>query len=87
VNRDPAKNTQLLAQAIPALSLPVGANPCQNNALSGKQFNMPAQFADKARWPRSVPNNVPEWRHSDISKVAYPFIYQLFDQIISISNQ
>jgi len=83
VAADPAKNTQLLAQAIPALSLPVGAK--FTTAFDNQNYNMPAQFADKTRWPRSVPNNVPEWRHSDISKVAYPFIYKLFNQIISMT--
>jgi hypothetical protein len=83
----PANNAQILAQAIPALSLPVGANKC-TQILSARQFNMPALFADQTRWPRGNPDNAPPtWKHSDINSVAYPFLYKLFNQIVSISQQ
>jgi len=88
---DPAKNTQLLAQAIPALSLPVGANPCQNRLLSEKQFNMPVSFTDSSYWPSDrgikLDSGTPNWHHNDISQVAYPYLYRLFNQLVSISNQ
>jgi hypothetical protein len=89
VAANPAKKAQLLVQAIPALSLPVGANPCQNSALSGKQFNMPAQFVDSTHWPRDQQSGtgIPLWLHSDIDNVAYPYLYKLFKQIVLISQQ
>jgi hypothetical protein len=86
---DPVKRNQLLAEAIPALSKPVGANPCGNNALSGKQVNMATQFADSAHWPRDKQEGtrIPFWCHSDMDQIAYPFIYKLYNQLVSISNQ
>jgi hypothetical protein len=85
---DPAKRAQLLAEAIPALSLPVGANPCQNNALLGKQFNMPEQFVAPAHWPRPVGiGELPKWWHSDMDQVAYPYLYMFYNKLVSISNQ
>ena len=85
ITSDPTKRTQLLAEAIPALSLPVGAN--ETSALGSRNFNMPALFTDGVHWPRNIPNNVPEWRHSDIDNIAYPYIYKLFNQLVFISNQ
>ena len=82
---DPAKNAQLLCQAIPALSLPVGAK--ETTRFENRNYNMPTLFADEMHWPRTVPNGVPEWRHSDFDNVAYPFIYGVFNRIISISSQ
>jgi hypothetical protein len=87
---DPAKNTQLLAQAIPALSLPVGANFCKNRLLSDKQFNMP-QIINESNWPvdRGIDQGtgVPIWHHSDVAQVAFPYLYKVFIQLVSISNQ
>jgi hypothetical protein len=87
---DSAKRAQLLAEAIPALSLPVGANTC-GNILSGKQFNMPIQFVDAAHWPsdRGVNSSsgIPNWHHSDMDQVAYPYLYKFYYKLVSISNQ
>lgn len=87
VAADSAKNTQLLAQAIPALSKPVGAN--FTTAFDDQNYNMPAQFADAAHWPRIIdePSQLPTWHHSDVGQVAYPYLYKLFNQLVSISNQ
>jgi hypothetical protein len=89
VAADQVKNAQLLAEMIPALSKPVGANPCGNNALSGKQFNMATEFADEDHWPtvRGANNHVPKWWHSDMGQVAYPYLYKLYNRLVSISNQ
>jgi hypothetical protein len=89
VASDPVKRNQLLAETIPALSKPVGANPCQNRFLSGKQFDMPAQFANPAHWPRppQVGINTPVWHHSDMDQVAYPYLYNFYHQLVTISNQ
>jgi hypothetical protein len=81
-----ANRAQLLAEAIPALSLPVGANLC-TKILAAKQFNMPAQFANIINWPRSVEKNgVPDWHHSDMDQVAYPFIYSFYNRLVLITN-
>ena len=86
---DSVKRNQLLAEAIPALSKPVGANLCQNGILSDKQFNMPNEFADEDHWPnaRGANNNVPKWWHSDFGQVAYPYTYRFYNALSSISNQ
>jgi hypothetical protein len=78
----------LLAEAIPALSLPVGANRVTNFGTEGiNQFNMPAQFADPNNWPRSPVGGVAPWHHSDMHDVAYPFIYKFYNQLVNTYNQ
>jgi len=87
---DPVKRNQLLAEAIPALSKPVGANPCQNNAILGKQFNMPTQFVPNPdNWPhgKQEGTGIALWHHSDMDQIAYPYLYKLYKQLVSISNQ
>jgi hypothetical protein len=84
---DPAKAAQLLAEATPALSLPVGAN--RTSRLEEKNFNMPTQFANSAHWPRDKQQgtDIPFWYHSDMGQIAYPYIYKLYNQLVSITNQ
>jgi hypothetical protein len=86
---DPANRAQLLAQAIPALTLPAGANST-SAFVKVKNFNMPAQFADAKHWPSArgidLPSSMPKWLHSDMNDVAYPYVHKLFDQIITISQ-
>jgi len=78
---------QLLAEAIPALSLPVGAHQCFN-IPSNKQFDMAQVFANQNNWPRSVNDSgIPNWHHSDMDQIAYPYLYPLYNQLVSISNQ
>ena len=88
VASDPVKCNQLLAEMIPALSLPAGANHC-GNLLSGRQFNMPEQFIANDQWPRAPKPGMetPVWWHSDMDQVAYPYLYKLYNQLVSISNQ
>lgn len=85
----PDKNAQLLAQAIPALSLPVGSK--LTTAFDNQNYNMPAQFVNGTHWPADrgivLSSGVPNWHHSDISQVAYPYVYKLFNQLVLISNQ
>jgi hypothetical protein len=77
----------LLAEAIPALSKPVGAN--NTSALDDRNFNMPEQFVDSGYWPRppKVGVDTPVWRHSDMDQVAYPFLYRFYNKLVSVSNQ
>jgi hypothetical protein len=83
-----AHRDQLLAQAIPALTLPVGANSTPAFAPE-KNYNMPDLYADKLHWPRGSVEitEVPEWHHGDARDVAYVFIYSLFNEILTISNE
>jgi VCBS repeat-containing protein len=84
---DPIKRNQLLAEAIPALSLPAGANKTAN-FTSGRNYNLPTQFADTIHWPRRRDeHDVRLWLHSDVHDVAYLYQYKLFDKLVSISNQ
>ena len=84
---DPVKRNQLLAEAIPALSKPVGAN--RATALNNNQFNMATQFADSAHWPRGpkIGTDIPDWHHSDMDQIAYQYLYKLYNQLVSNSNQ
>ena len=65
---------KFLADAIPATSFAAGANPIQNDAVSG---NINYETCKTTVWPR------PErkWWHSDMKNVAYFFTWQLFHRI------
>ena len=76
--------SQLLAEAIPAQSLPVGAN--ETTALEDRNYNLPVRFADPG-WPRSIKNGVREWRHSDLREIAYLYQSRFWDTLVSISQQ
>lgn len=88
VAADPVKRAQLLAEAIPALSLPVGANETAS-LPSGRNHNMTAQYADQTHWPRGNkdPFEIPDWRHSDIREVSYLYLHRFYHQLVTISNQ
>jgi hypothetical protein len=90
----------LLAEAIPALSLPVGANIINSIPHSGPnnvEFNMPAAFVipngSSYFWPSERPidtdvtPNLPSWHHSDMHDVAYPYTYNFYNQLANISKQ
>jgi hypothetical protein len=79
------KRNQLLAEMIPALSLPVGANETTGLRI-GRNHNMPVLYADKVHWPRDKTDQIPNWHHSDMRDVAYPFVNTLYDQLVSLSN-
>ena len=83
------KRIQLLAQAIPSLSTPVGQKPLLSLQQGGRNYNMPDAFVvDKDKWPRGKNLlEVPIWLHSDAKSVAYFYCFGLFDAIIQISNQ
>lgn len=78
-----ANRNRLLADAVPALTLPVGANAV---ALLGatRNFDMEAEFQNG--WPLTRPSFGPEarkWYHSDFREVAYTFTWKLFDKLVS----
>jgi hypothetical protein len=91
---DPVKRSQILNEAIPALSLAVGANPLAFSTLpSTRQYNMPAEFATAAQWPsvRGVNNTtgvaVPNWHHSDMREVAYLYLARFYVKLSALTNQ
>lgn len=87
---DPVKRVQLLSQAIPALSTPVGQKNLASLAEAGRNYNMPEMFISQGHWPRDFDQNLPllrMWWHSDIREVAYLYCFGVFDAITQISNQ
>jgi hypothetical protein len=80
---------QLLAEAIPALSLPVGSGNTSifNTFGSVRNFNMPALYVpNPIGWPNGESSSTPNWYHSNMREVAYPFLWPLYDQFVTISN-
>ena len=76
---------QLLAEMIPALSLPVGAN--HTSELYGQNYDMPIEFVEDGKWPRPREGGLLVWKHSDAKDVAYFYVNELFKKITEISNQ
>lgn len=76
---------RLLADAMPSLTLPAGANKLliENKMQEENNFNMQVVFKNENQdWPagRGLDSN---WRHSDIRNVSYPYIYNLFDRFVT----
>ena len=82
-----ANRDRILSDAIPALTLPAGANHVDKFAPQNgddKNFNMQASF--ETDWPATRLANDREknnWHHSDFDYVAYPFTHKLFDEIVN----
>lgn len=72
--------SQLLADAIPALSNPAGRNALTNNVVCGNE-NMagfrPGTY-QQGLWPDK--NN--RWCHSDIKTMPYLFVWEVFETIV-----
>jgi hypothetical protein len=88
---------QLLAEAIPALSQPIGATPASAFAPNGlgkandHNFNIPLLYVDPSHWPSSRPfdavKDVPAWYHSDMHDVAYAYMFTFYDELVDIASQ
>ena len=85
----------ILSAAIPALTLPIGANYDTNLDLEfGGTRNFDMQSSYENGWPlgRGKPQYPPgtsdfgEWHHSDVRIVAYTFTYPLFNNIVTLGN-
>ncbi len=81
-----AHRNRILSDAIPAITLPTGANPVPRFQASDRNIDM--QTLENG-WPydrliNSEKNN--NWHHSDFHEVAYTFTYQVFNQIVSLGN-
>jgi hypothetical protein len=83
---------RLLSDTIPALSLPVGANPVTILNQPGNPHNFDMQSAYENGWPLGRPARKVgalaqgEWWHSDFQQVAYTFTYKLFNQFVTVGN-
>ncbi|TVP77432.1 MAG: hypothetical protein EA353_10500 [Puniceicoccaceae bacterium] len=79
----PFTQYKLLAEAIPATSFAAGANAI--GAFGEAQnIDMQDQHQTSGEWPQERPNQ--NWEHSDLKDVAFPYVYQLFDQLVEIGN-
>jgi hypothetical protein len=66
----------ILAEMIPALTLPIGANPCSRFSdplLGDRNRNMNELY----RWPSMRP-----WRHGDFRDIAYVYVWDLYDTFV-----
>ena len=83
------KRNELLAEAIPALSLPVGANPVDRfdySSVGGINKNIDLKTF-KTGWPSARSSTEDQkWHHSDFDYVAYPFTHSLFAEIVEDTN-
>jgi len=80
---------RILADAIPALTLPVGANPVTILDQPGNphNFNMSSiQFQNG--WPaeRLAKTEGSNWHHSDFREVAYLYTHLLFDKFVTLGE-
>jgi hypothetical protein len=82
--KDSAVFHQLLADAIPSLSHPVGSNPVENNTFGGNEdlHSKKTGTFQMEGWPREQN----EWRHSDIKNIAYPYLYEAFENLVETGD-
>jgi len=79
----------LLAKAFPALTLPMGANPCGKFGLLNNNIDMSTQLKpDNENWPDNrIENGVEFWYHSDYKDLAYPYVYKFYGKIVELINE
>jgi alpha-tubulin suppressor-like RCC1 family protein len=81
-----ANRNRILSDAIPALTLPIGANPVSSFA---RDHNIDMMTLENG-WPlgrgAQNPAEAVNWHHSDIRVVAYPFTYNVFNEIVNDGN-
>jgi hypothetical protein len=77
-----ANSNRILSDAIPAVTLPIGANPVTDSGIVALNFDMKA---NENGWPlgRLEKSEGANWHHSDIRIVAYPFTYKVFNEIVN----
>jgi hypothetical protein len=89
-----ANRNRILSDAIPCLTLPLGANADTNlNVEFGGTRNFDMQASYENSWPRGrgagqypAGTTFGEWHHSDVRAVAYTFTYKLFNQMATVGN-
>jgi hypothetical protein len=85
-----ANRNRILSDAIPAISLPVGANPVPKLSPPispvEQNFNMNTlQFQNGWSQCRTG-DEQNKWHHSDFVQMAYTFTYKLFNQFVTTGN-
>ena len=81
VSENAAYRTQLLADAIPAESYAVGANPVPSWSTNGcVNVNMAMEFKDEDQIVKSLNQ---KWLHSFFIKVPYMCIHEFYENIVS----
>jgi hypothetical protein len=80
----PLNQNRLLSEAIPAMSLPLGAS--SSLAFEERNYDMPSKYTTPD-WPRGKINGVFEWKHSDMREVAFLYQAEFWDAMVSISQQ
>jgi hypothetical protein len=65
----------------PATKLPIGST---FQPSLGQENNLDMQTEFKDGWPAERQNE--DWRHSDLKKIAYPFIFRLFDSFVELGQ-
>jgi hypothetical protein len=78
-----ANRDRILSDAIPALTLPVGANFIDRLGVD-RNVNMQTSF--ETGWPLRSGDEADKWHHSDFDYVAYPFTHKLFEEIVNNGN-
>jgi hypothetical protein len=87
-----AHSNRILSDAIPSLTLPVGANAVTALDEPGDTHNFDMQGTLENGWPAARPilqvgnSAAGEWHHSDCRQIAYTFTYQLFDKLATLGN-
>ena len=83
---------RMLSDAIPALTLPVGANPVPRLVGLNRNFDMQTTYesgwpSDRgpAQWPQGT-TAAGEWHHGDFRQVGYTFTHKLFDDFVNFGN-
>jgi hypothetical protein len=77
---------RILADAIPAMTLPIGANDVPALDDEDRNFNMQQLYENG--WPadRMSTSETNNWHHSDFRQVAYTFTYQLYTNFVYFGN-
>jgi hypothetical protein len=81
---------RILADAIPALTLAIGANPVDRLSPQGQPSrNLDMNLLYQNGWPLNRPISGSEafkWYHSDFKNVAYTYTHPLFDAFVTLGN-
>jgi predicted 3-demethylubiquinone-9 3-methyltransferase (glyoxalase superfamily) len=101
-DQDPAKVERVMHVVMDSVKLDIKklqaaamGKTSKFNDFGTRNFNMPEAFVANISgnylWPISLnidtASGLPNWHHSNMREVAYPYLYLLYDQFVGISNQ
>ena len=77
---------RILSDTIPAITLPLGANPAPSTSSVADNYDMQGLY--ETGWPAGFRSGAEadKWYHSDIRVVAYPYTHSVFDKFISLGG-